>query len=84
MEKPVITCDVCGQVKGESNHWFLVVSPEHPTPESHGIAFGASTAMFSDPEGLILEDICGQACLHKRLSRWIETPVLTNQESEIA
>jgi hypothetical protein len=85
MERPVITCDVCGRVKGETNHWFLAIAPiDTSDPRSNGIAFGTSAAELEDPRGLIRQHICGQECMHKRLSRWIEAstaPTPTTQES---
>lgn len=67
MEIPQIYCDVCGRAKAETNHWFVAVSnPKHVK----GIAFGPSDALFS-PE-FTSEHICGQECLHKRLSQWLE------------
>jgi hypothetical protein len=82
MESVQITCDVCGRVKQETNHWFkAVVDPVHPNPA--GIAFGTSAAEVGDSD-LKIEHICGQECLHKRLSRWIEGTIAstsTTQES---
>ena len=77
-----IICNVCGIAKGETNHWFkAVIDPLHPV----GIAFGSHEATIGDPTGLEMEHICGQACLHKRLFRWIEalpTSTKKSQESE--
>ena len=78
MEAKVILCDVCGATKGVSNHWFKAASH----PERPGIAFGPSDAAYDSAyEGLKIEDICGQACLLKRLSLWA-TPVAQPNENE--
>jgi hypothetical protein len=81
-----ITCDVCGRPKGDTNHWFKAISAlDTSNPANIGIAFGPSTASISDPEGLVIEDICGDACAHKRLSRWIASlnhPSPNPEESE--
>jgi len=52
-------------------------------PRSNGIAFGTSAAVLNEPESLILQHICGEACLHKRLSHWLaaSTSITTTPES---
>jgi hypothetical protein len=70
MESVQITCDVCGRAKGETNHWFKAVV-DRTVEVPVGIAFGTSEAN-AEGTGLVLEHICGEACLHKRLSRWID------------
>lgn len=67
-------CNTCGRVKQETNHWFVtVVDPNCP----EGIAFGVSGALPESGDGLIVEDQCGHACLHKRLSQWLESQTST-------
>lgn len=68
MEAVVITCDVCGQQRGETNHWF--VAGHDRSNLAAGIAFGPGDSVFSD--FVTVEHICGQECLHKRLSQWLE------------
>jgi hypothetical protein len=75
MNAPTITCDVCGRPKGPTNNWFKAITPLYPEPIGtglDGIAFGGSDAKFSDDPMIVVEDICGVDCLHKRLSHWIE------------
>ena len=55
-------CDVCFREKHEANHWFRV--------------WARSDALQVRPWGedrLAIKDehICGEECLHKRLSRWL-------------
>lgn len=69
-----ITCDVCGQPKGATNHWYLVVS----RPGGPGIAFGP-ISMGVDDSDLKQEHICGQACAHKRFSQWLASPTTERQ-----
>ena len=60
-------CDVCGAVRGESNHWFAV-----------GKLTGAIVVIQWDRA--ILEGathICGQKCAHALLDRWLATGSLT-------
>jgi hypothetical protein len=39
--------------------------------------------VLNEPESLILQHICGEACLHKRLSHWLaaSTSITTTPES---
>jgi len=75
MQVLITTCDVCQRQKGETNHWFTAVSdPRVPGP---GIAFGTS-ASFVEDEGIKVEHICGQECLHKRINQWIDACQNTN------
>jgi hypothetical protein len=87
MEKTVISCNVCSRMKQEANHWFVAITPKDASEKRRGIAFGPSEVVIDEEDdSLILEDICGQECLHKRLSRWIEslnpTTKAPNQENE--
>ncbi len=86
MDVNTVACDVCGRMKQETNHWFLAIAPvDTSDPRNNGIAFGTSEAVIQDSTGLILEHICGQECLHKRLSRWFDDlNSLTAQESVTA
>ena len=55
-------CDYCDNMKGETNHWWLLlVNPSfelHPWDEN-----------FLDAKGV--EHICSQACAAKALSSWM-------------
>ena len=88
MEVNTVACNICGRMKQDTNHWFLAIAPADTSdPRSNGIAFGTSEAVLHDPTGLILEHICGQECLHKRLSRWFDdlnSSTATIQESVTA
>lgn len=66
MRNESITCDVCGRAKAETNDWLIAVSsPDAP----RSIGFGSSEFWFPSREDVLVEDICGAACAHKRLSR---------------
>ncbi len=65
-----VKCDVCGKLKGETNHW-LKVSPSVSRLDG-GLMFSKDPDFQSG--GLTqIEDICGQECAHKRLSAWLES-----------
>jgi hypothetical protein len=68
MDIATTACNVCGRMKRETNHWLKV----YTTPLSTAILF-APAAEPIDATGYVKEDICGQECLHKRLSRWLES-----------
>ena len=53
-------CDECGAVKGATNNWFHVGSGVHHIKIEH-----------SRPGRKGWGDICGEACLHKYLSKWM-------------
>jgi hypothetical protein len=79
-----ISCDVCGQPKGATNHWLIAITDPHPG--TVGIAFGKLGQEVGDPD-FKLEHLCGQACAHKRLSQWLDelnAPAPTTQQSEAA
>ena len=69
----MIKCDVCGRVKGETNHWLIAVTsrPEAEHSCERGVAFAALGAhVDTDFEQ---EHICGADCAHKKLSEFLET-----------
>jgi hypothetical protein len=73
-----ISCDVCGAVKGDTNHWLVAITPQPGTeePEQKGIAFGTLNALLSkaaDEDDLKIEHLCGEACAHTRLSQFLES-----------
>jgi hypothetical protein len=62
------TCDVCGKVKGESNHWFLFVSPVSRT-QDNGYGFQVEPFEYHGPIGT--QHICSPGCLHKHIDQTI-------------
>lgn len=63
-ETTIITCDVCGKRKGETNHWITVAT----LPGIPGIGFGPSDSEYA--ADIHVEHICGEACAHTRLSQF--------------
>lgn len=64
--RTVITCDICGTEKQETNGWFSVgIEPAQNTfhawhpPDSYLAPGGA------------YRDCCGSECAHKAFSRWM-------------
>ncbi len=67
-QKTVITCDMCGKIKGESNHWYQ--------GKNDGVIQIATlgSQSFSDPD----VDLCGRGCAHK----WIDSQFTQNEALE--
>lgn len=62
------TCDICGAVRGETNHWQVAIQAE----DMSGIMFvpaEEATVQRNMPR-VTIQDICGQACAVKRLSQY--------------
>ncbi len=82
MDVTTQTCDVCGREKREVNHWLLAIVK----PGFEGILIQpVEAAQPPRAPGFIYEDLCGQACAHTRLSRYLDELNLlftATQESE--
>lgn len=65
-----ITCDICGRAKGETNHWLVATSSEGQPAHVAFAPFEGGDYIVT--EGLVIEDICGADCSHKRLQRALD------------
>lgn len=62
-------CDVCTREKLETNHWLVAIRRDG----FEGLIFQpAETVEEPRKSSFIYEDICGQECAHKRLSRYLD------------
>lgn len=64
------TCDVCGAVKGETNHWLVAFELKGVS----GINFVPAEDVAGDSRNLPnvkADDICGHACATKRFSQFL-------------
>lgn len=61
-----VKCDVCGVVKQETNHWFLVFISSGMRGFDVRVLLGDINT-YDNPH----EDVCGSECLHKLLDKWI-------------
>ena len=63
----VFTCDVCGQQKQETNHWFMLFE--------HLDKLVITTWVTSDPtahkKAANVKHVCGEGCAQKALSKWM-------------
>ncbi len=65
-----VVCDVCGQSKGETNHWLVAVTH----PEYSGITFvPAEEGHEPRNPGGQYQDLCGHGCYAKCFSQRLET-----------
>jgi hypothetical protein len=62
-------CTICGAIKREVNHWWLIVIG-CMGDEIHFVAWSAALEPVADGCA------CGEACAHKALARWFETRTL--------
>ena len=74
--KTIYTCDICGSERKQTNHWFEFY-------ENGDGAIGLRTFKGNDT----LKHVCGQACAHQMLDRWLSTgslekPEVQNSEPE--
>lgn len=70
MDITTIKCDVCGQHKLETNHWL--VAGTRPAAEFKEIVFLPAESRRAPRFGeWQYDDLCGEGCAHKRLSRWL-------------
>jgi len=67
-------CDNCGAVKGETNRWWRVyVTTVVGGPGAILVqAFDIRRPMYVFPEETKAYDLCGQGCVAKRLSEFME------------
>jgi hypothetical protein len=74
-------CTICGEERREANHWFVLVIG----CMSRGLYFETwNDQLAIQADGAV----CGEACAHKALSRWLETgtleaPTLRSETHEV-
>ena len=68
-----IICDVCGAVRGETNHWFSI----YTYPATDGVLMIRQFATDRP------EHVCGQQCAHALLDRWLATGMLVERTDDL-
>jgi hypothetical protein len=69
MEAPTVVCDICGRQKAEVNHWLVAIT----RPSFEGILIQPVEATETPRNPVFTyEDLCGQQCCHKRISRYLD------------
>lgn len=64
MIETTTTCDICGEKKKEVNHWFIAAL--------YNGWLKLSLDNDYDRDGFSI-DVCGQACVHTLVDRWLTT-----------
>jgi hypothetical protein len=65
--RQVITCDICGSEKGETNHWFVGYE------ESGELRISDWNPLhLLSPEA---KHLCGETCAHKLISQFLREPL---------
>jgi hypothetical protein len=67
MRSEAITCDVCRAVKQQTNHWYVVGKTGDGC--IYILTHGDVRAVGSD--GAVVFDLCGESCVHKKISELI-------------
>ena len=63
MIRQVITCDICGIQKQQTNHWFVAREESGELRMS-----GWNSRYLQSPE---TKHLCGEACAHKLVSHFL-------------
>lgn len=68
-----VKCDVCGAVKGETNHWFKMRRIKYENINNLSCVLLSSAQNSSSPlaSGATVRDVldlCGEACVIKKVS----------------
>ena len=70
MSRPVVpTCDECGRVKQETNHWWTAFV--NANPGVNCLEFSPYQHHSGIPVGFRLYDLCSEECAHKLLAKWM-------------
>ncbi len=71
-------CDMCGAVRGDANHWFVV--------NLTNVGYHLYLWGWAEAEGRLDDDdanhLCGQKCVHALLDRWLTTGSLDANRHE--
>lgn len=74
-------CDYCGELKKESNHWWLVSLWSHPRSFSVQSFETASRDQLTGGFGADeVFHLCGSACVTAKVNAFISAPLTTESE----
>ncbi len=62
----IITCDVCGAQKKETNRWFIVAVSTFPPY----VAVNCAENRDRIPVKLSTKDVCGESCATRLIQQW--------------
>jgi hypothetical protein len=67
-----ITCDRCGKVKREVNHWWIA--------KINAMDFTLLPWGSGAIESPVAKHLCGQECVSKMASQWMEEKLIPSEE----
>lgn len=63
MIRQIVSCDICGEEKEQTNHWFVAYD--------QGGEFRVSGLTPSNSQDVAAKHLCGESCLHKMLDEFL-------------
>jgi hypothetical protein len=63
-----IQCEICGRQKQETNHWLVAITG---AGFANAIVFVPAESAGERESRYKYDDLCGEGCALKRLSRWL-------------
>jgi len=63
MIRQIVSCDICGEEKEQTNHWFVAYD--------EGGEFRVSGLTPSNSLDLAAKHLCGESCVHKLLDEFL-------------
>jgi hypothetical protein len=69
MKVDTFKCDVCGQIKGENNHWFRIDTG------ASGLEVNAWGVMLATPTTV---DLCSDQCVIKVVQKWLTSQAVAS------
>ena len=63
MIRQIVSCDICGEEKEQTNHWFVAYD--------QGGEFRVSGLTSSNSQDLAAKHLCGESCVHKLLDEFL-------------
>ena len=63
MIRQIVSCDICGEEKEQTNHWFVAYD--------HGGEFRVSGLTPSNSQDREAKHLCGESCVHKLLDEFL-------------
>ena len=63
MIRQIVSCDICGEEKERTNHWFVAYDQEGE--------FRVSGLTASNSLDVAAKHLCGESCVHKLLDEFL-------------
>lgn len=63
MIRQIVCCDICGEEKEQTNHWFVAYD--------QGGEFRVSGLTSSNSQDAAAKHLCGESCVHKLLDEFL-------------